>query len=163
MAFQSVLATATPSPAFAAPADAPARAPLAAPTPGAPYDYTVVAKSGDAIGPGTLTTLGRSPSINNLGTVALVGKHIHGEELIVAEVNAQARNINPGFSNTTSRHFDESVQINDAGQVLAKDRGPTTSSMQATPPAQRRGTQFRFRIASATSIGHGSPFIPTRR
>src|SRR5258708_4831362 len=98
MVFQGVLAAATPATTLAAPAPAPA--------PSAPYDYTVVAKSGDTVGPGTLTTLGRSPSVNNRGAVALVGKHIHGEELIVAEVGAAAKNINPQFSNTTSRHFD---------------------------------------------------------
>ena len=128
MAFQSVLAAATPATTLAAPA----AAPLAAATAGAPYDYTVMAKSGDTVGPGTLTTLGRSPSVNNLGAVALVGKHVHGEELIVAEVGAAAKNINPQFSNTTSRHFDESVQINDLGQVMAKDRGPPAPTRSAT-------------------------------
>jgi YD repeat-containing protein len=108
-----------------APAPAPARATLAtlsvANQPvlpaGIPYYLDVIARTGDQ----GLVGFGDQPSINDLGQVAFVGQFVDGEGIFVGD-HAGLENINPQFSHTLDRVFGRGVQINNSGQVLARDR-----------------------------------------
>src|SRR3712207_3532646 len=74
------------------------------PSPSLYYRLDIVAQTGV----GGLTNLGRNPSINDRGVVALTGSTAAGEAIFVGDGAAAVRNINPGSS---SRRFGDSVQI----------------------------------------------------
>lgn len=94
----------------------------------------VIAKTGDTVNIGgvsaSLTGLGPEPSINDDGTVAFVGRHGGGEGIFVWEDDA-VRNINPQFSQNPSRTFGDTVQINNEGMVVGRDR------VSGSPPSSR--------------------------
>jgi Ca2+-binding RTX toxin-like protein len=80
--------------------------------------YELIAKTGDSITSlGSLTGFGDSPSINDLGNIAFVGKSGSATDLLVSNVLGNITNLSVPYSNT----FSKAVQINNQGKVVARD------------------------------------------
>jgi|CXWL01.1.fsa_nt_gi beta-lactam-binding protein with PASTA domain len=81
------------------------------------YKFDVIAKTGQA----GLLGLGSGPSINDNGSVAFQGVVTGGQSIFVGDGNTDPINITPGFIGAT-RTFSQTVQINNAGKVIARDQ-----------------------------------------
>jgi hypothetical protein len=91
------------------------------------YQYEIVAQTGETVDVGTLTGFGIYPSINENGTVAFVGQvssgsgQLLGDTLFFGAAGSSAvTTVAPNFL-STSRSFDDAVQINDNNQIAAVD------------------------------------------
>lgn len=91
------------------------------------YHYEIVAQSGESIPLGTLTGFGIYPSINENGSVAFVGQVANGGQSLGDTIfygnsgSSDLTAVAPNFL-STSRTFDDAVQINDGNQIAAQDR-----------------------------------------
>ncbi len=114
------------------------------------FDYNIVADSS-----GAFTGFGTGPSINDDGTVAFVGKHTVGDSLFVSAEGGATTNISPSFDNTSARTFKDTVQINNAGQVVvqARDVGATLKSFLLV--FNSAATDSYSQLASGDSGGNG--------
>jgi hypothetical protein len=92
-------------------------------TPSVYYDFDIMAKNGDL---GT-TGIASITSVNDNGNVAFQGSFSDGQGLFVSDgtSNSPLRNINPGFSHTSSHLFSPYVGINNSNQVVAIDSAST--------------------------------------
>jgi hypothetical protein len=91
------------------------------------YQYEIVAQNNESVDVGTLTGFGNSPSVNEFGEVAFVGQVSQnntplGDTLFFGNPGSNAlTDVAPNFL-TTSRTFDDAVQINDTDQIVTNDR-----------------------------------------
>jgi len=83
------------------------------------YTLEVIARSGEQ----SLTGFGNGPSINDAGTVAFVGRQAVGDGLYVGKGSPFPLSLlSPGFMGDSTRTFNQTAQINNAGQVIAQHR-----------------------------------------
>ena len=93
------------------------------------YLFDLITKSGDNIdAAGNLISIGNTPSINNLGSVAFIGKFGTGfqppRDLLVADSLGNLSNLSSSYT----WRFSDQVQINDNNKIVTRD---TVSSLQA--------------------------------
>ena len=86
------------------------------------YSFDLITKSGDNINAaGNLVSIGNTPSINNFGSIALIGKFGTGfsapTDLLVANPSGDISNL----SSSDTWRFSNQVQINDNNQIVARD------------------------------------------
>lgn len=106
--------------------------------------YEVIAQTGEEIVPlGNLTGFGGSPSINDLGFVAFVGRANNNTDLLVENNSGEITNLSVSFPNPIS----QGVQINNQNQVVARDRLGGVSTV--------RVWDFK-NVGFAKSIGSGA-------
>jgi hypothetical protein len=96
------------------------------------YQYEIVAQTGESVQIGsinaTLTGFGISPSISEFGAVAFVGQVSDssgtalGDTLFFGDPGSTSLNVVAPSFLSTSRTFDDAVQINDSNQLVAQDR-----------------------------------------
>jgi Ca2+-binding RTX toxin-like protein len=80
--------------------------------------YELIAKTGNSITSlGPLTGFGDSPSINDLGNIAFVGKSGTATDLLVGNGLGNITNLSVPYPNI----FSKAVQINNQGKVVARD------------------------------------------
>ena len=93
------------------------------------YDFDVIAQTGDQ----GVTGLGSGPSINDSGKVALVGRYADGSDSIFVGDGTPGSLHDVSALRSTLRTFQESVQINNSGQIAAVNRlsgAPATYSLR---------------------------------
>ncbi|MSU63751.1 MAG: N-acetylmuramoyl-L-alanine amidase [Pedosphaera sp.] len=89
------------------------------------YQLDLIAQTGQS----NLVTLGEYPSLNELGTVAFVGRYADGSGVFIGSgAGAAPTNVNPTFSHTPGRFFSPAVDINDDNRVLSIDQFPSDPS-----------------------------------
>ena len=93
------------------------------------YLFDLITKSGNTItDAGNLVSIGNTPSINDFGSVAFIGKFGTGysapTDLLVANPLGDISNL----SNSDTWRFSDQIQINNNNQIIARD---TISGLQA--------------------------------
>jgi hypothetical protein len=106
------------------------------------YSFDLITKQGNSVSGSLITGFENTPSINDFGTVAVVGKFGSSESLLTGDAQSAVSNISGAYSSS----FRAGVEINNNNRVVAVDLGGNASAVRVWSatnsglPFSNRGT-----------------------